>query len=179
VDAFPEKLFKGMITDVANIGQQLRNQDAKVFEVTVAVNEADSVLRPAMTTSNEVLVYAYTDVLSVPLEAYQKNDSIEFVVVKDGSKYVRREVLGHVSNNDEIVISAGLEAKNIVCLTFPENLLELPLESLDPVIKEKVKKEMDVANADRSRIEQDKANKVKGDLARRDEPSSGGMIIIN
>ena len=72
VDAFPEKVFEGVINDVANIGQQLRNQDAKVFEVTVQVNEADSVLRPAMTTSNEVLVYAYEDVLSVPLEAYQK-----------------------------------------------------------------------------------------------------------
>ena len=179
VDAFPEKLFKGLVSDVANIGQQLRNQDAKVFEVTVQVNEADSVLRPAMTTSNEVLVYAYEDVLSVPLEAYQKNDSIEFLVLREGNKYVRQEVLGHVSNNDEIVIAAGLEPSDIVCLTFPPDLTELPLKTLDPAIKEKAKEDMSIANNERAKKEQENANKVKGDLARRDEGSSGGIIFIN
>jgi hypothetical protein len=179
VDAFPEKLFEGLISEVANIGQQLRNQDAKVFEVTVQVNEADSVLRPAMTTSNEILVFAYDNVLSVPLEAYQKNDSIEYIVVKNGNKYVRQEVLGHVSNNDEIVIAAGLKADDIVCLTFPPNLSELPILALDPAIKEKAKADMTIANADRAKKEQENASKVKGDLARRDDVSSGGVIFIN
>ncbi|NND31462.1 MAG: efflux RND transporter periplasmic adaptor subunit [Saprospiraceae bacterium] len=179
VDAFPEKLFAGVVNEVANIGQQLRNQDAKVFEVTVQVNEADSVLRPAMTTSNEVLVYAYEDVLSIPLEAYQKNDSIEFIVVKEGNNYTRREVLGHVSNNDEIVIAAGLKPDDVVCLTFPSDLQALPLRELDPDVKEKAKKDMQVANSERTKIEREKANKVQGDLAGRDEPSSGGIIIIN
>lgn len=179
VDAFPDKVFDGMVNDVANIGQQLRNQDAKVFEVVVQVNEADSVLRPAMTTSNEVLVYSYDDVLSIPLEAYQKNDTLEFVVVKAANGYVRREVIGHVSNNDAIVIAAGLDPSEVVCLTYPANQAELPLESLDAETKKKTREQLQVVEADRMRWEQQNAAKIKDDLVRRDEPNFGGVIIIN
>jgi len=52
VDAFPEKKYTGVVTYVANIGEQLPNADAKVFEVTIKVNEYDPILRPAMTTGN-------------------------------------------------------------------------------------------------------------------------------
>jgi len=164
VDAFPEKLFEGMVSDVANIGQQLRNQDAKVFEVTVQVNESDSILRPAMTTSNEVLVYAYQDVLSVPLEAYQKNDSMQYVVVKTGNTYTKREVVGHVSNDDAIVIAAGLEAKDIVCLTYPDNLAELPVEAMDPEVKSQTIKNLDVADSERIKKEQLNAGRVEKEV---------------
>lgn len=178
VDAFPDKIFQGNINDVANIGQQLRNQDAKVFEVIVQVNEADSVLRPAMTTSNEVLVYAYEEVLSVPLEAYQKNDSIEYVIVKAGNGFVKREVVGHVSNNDAIVIAAGLEPTDLVCLTFPDNQAELPVEALDEELKKKTRDELRVADASRVKTEQENANRVKDDLVRREESNTPGFIIF-
>ncbi|MCB0668184.1 MAG: HlyD family secretion protein, partial [Saprospiraceae bacterium] len=178
VDAFPEKVFDGLVNDVANIGQQLRNQDAKVFEVVVQVNEADSVLRPAMTTSNEVLVYSYDDVLSVPLEAYQKNDSIEFVVVKVGNGFVKREVVGHVSNSDEIVIAAGLDETDLVCLTLPDNQAELTLEKLDLEIKNQALEQIKVANSERARKESENASKVKDEPFQRDQSNTGGMIII-
>ncbi len=35
VDAFPEKKYNGRVFEVANIGEQLPNTDAKVFEVTI------------------------------------------------------------------------------------------------------------------------------------------------
>lgn len=178
VDAFPEKVFEGLVNDVANIGQQLRNQDAKVFEVVVQVNEADSVLRPAMTTSNEVLVYAYDDVLSVPLEAYQKNDSMEFVVVKVGNGFVKREVVGHVSNSDEIVIAAGLDETDLVCLTFPDNQAELTLEKLDADEKSRALEEIKVANAERAKKESENAAKVKDAPSQREMSNSGGFIVI-
>src|SRR4030067_3112920 len=38
VDAFPERSYTGLVTSVANIGEQLPNADAKVFEVVVKVN---------------------------------------------------------------------------------------------------------------------------------------------
>ena len=69
VDAFPDREFSGKIIAVANVGQQLRNQSAKVFEVTIQVNEVDSTLRPAMTTSNTIQTYRFENVVSVPLES--------------------------------------------------------------------------------------------------------------
>ena len=60
VDAFPEKKFTGKVIDVANIGEQLPNTDAKVFEVTIRLNENDTILRPSMTTSNQIVTSKYT-----------------------------------------------------------------------------------------------------------------------
>ena len=165
VDAFPEKAFDGFISDVANIGQQLRNQDAKVFEVKVQVNEIDSVLRPSMTTSNEILVYSFDDVMSIPLEGYQKNDSIEFVVKKVGNKYIKQEVLAHLANDDEIIIAAGLETDDIICLTFPNNLAELTLDALDEITKQKALEALDLANNERADKERSWARKANEDLA--------------
>ncbi|NND07999.1 MAG: HlyD family efflux transporter periplasmic adaptor subunit [Saprospiraceae bacterium] len=174
VDAFPEKAFDGFISDVANIGQQLRNQDAKVFEVTVQVNEIDSVLRPAMTTSNEILVYSFDDVLSIPLEGYQKNDSIEFVVKKVGNKYLKQEVIAHLANDDEIIIAAGLSADDIICLTFPGNTAELKVAELDEVTKQKARDALDVANNKRAAKERSWARKASEDLAVQPSMSKGG-----
>lgn len=66
VDAFPEKKFSGEVTEVANIGQQLPNSDAKVFEVKIELNERDTILRPSMTTSNLVITQILDSVLFIP-----------------------------------------------------------------------------------------------------------------
>ena len=179
VDAFPEKEFKGYVNKVANIGQELRNQDAKVFEVTVQMNEVDSVLRPAMTTSNDVLVYAYDDVLSIPLEGYHKRDSVQFVVVKEGSSFSKQEVIAHVSNDDEIMIVAGLEEDDIVCLTTPDDLAELELQYLNPEIREDALEQIKIASNDRSAIEREWSKRVKEEVASHQNSSGGGFIIIN
>src|SRR5690606_2594225 len=55
VDAFPDRKYTGEVTEVANIGEQMRNSNAKVFEVRIRVNEFDSILRPAMTTKNTII----------------------------------------------------------------------------------------------------------------------------
>ncbi len=52
IDAFPEKELSGEVTNVANIGQNMPNSDAKVFEVKIKIFDSDPELRPAMTTSN-------------------------------------------------------------------------------------------------------------------------------
>ena len=74
VDAFPEREYTGLVIDVANVGEQLPNSDAKVFEVVIQLNETDTTLRPAMTTVNQVLTNSYSDVLFIPLEAVHSTD---------------------------------------------------------------------------------------------------------
>lgn len=117
VDAFPDKHFTGKVLDVANIGEQMRNSNAKVFEVKIEVNEFDSVLRPAMTTMNSILTEVIDDALFIPIECIQNNDSISYVVT---SKKVRREVKLGKSNENEIIVEAGLQAGEEVYLTIPE-----------------------------------------------------------
>jgi len=118
VDAFPEKKYSGEVTEVANIGQQLPNTDAKVFEVKIELNERDTILRPSMTTSNMVITQVLDSVLFIPLEAVHANDSLTFVFTRDGKKQV--VVLGE-SNENHIVVDMGLVKGQKLYLSMPES----------------------------------------------------------
>ena len=108
VDAFPEKSYTGMVTNVANIGEQLPNADAKVFEVLIDVNESDPILRPSMTTGNKIITKTIDDVTFIPLESVQAGaDSIPFVYMKNKTRQI--VVLGE-SNENNVVIEQGLNS---------------------------------------------------------------------
>lgn len=118
VDAFPEKEFTAIVTEVANIGEQLPNTDAKVFEVVIELNEHDSILRPSMTTSNSILTKVYDDVLFVPLEAVRANDSLSYVFTKNKERQL--VVLGE-ANENFIIIEQGLEEGDKLYLSSPDD----------------------------------------------------------
>ncbi len=87
VDAFPEKKYTGTVTSVANIGEQLPNADAKVFEVQIKLNMSDQFLKPSMTTGNKIFTKSIPDVTYIPLESVQTGaDSIPFVYMKNGTR---------------------------------------------------------------------------------------------
>ena len=117
VDAFPEKKYSGVITEVANIGEQLPNTDAKVFEVVINVNETDPILRPSMTTSNQIVTTSFDNVLYIPLEAVHAEDSFSYVFTKNGYKQI--VVLGE-SNENEIIVEMGLEREVKILISIPE-----------------------------------------------------------
>jgi multidrug resistance efflux pump len=118
VDAFPEKKFTGVVTEVANVGQQLPNTDAKVFEVKIELNENDTILRPSMTTSNEIITRVLDSVMYVPLEAVHANDSLTFVYTRGGKKQI--VVLGE-SNENHIVVEMGLNKGDKLYLSVPSD----------------------------------------------------------
>ena len=137
VDAFPDKKFTGKVIEVANIGQQLPNSNAKVFEVSIEVNEFDSILRPAMTTKNEILTSSIDSVLFIPLDCVQSNDSMSYIYA--GS--YRKQVIQGLSNENEVVIRAGLEAGEEVYLVPPADAENFKLIKLDPEVLERLRKD--------------------------------------
>lgn len=139
IDAFPEKKFTGKVLEVANIGEQQQNTNAKVYEVRILVNEFDSILRPAMTTKNTILTSIIDSVLFIPLEAIFNQDSMTFVYKKDGSTAVRQQVVVGLSNDNEIIIRAGLEEDDEVLLVPPEKAEKLSVETLSKEVLLKYK----------------------------------------
>ncbi|MEQ9440781.1 MAG: HlyD family efflux transporter periplasmic adaptor subunit [Cyclobacteriaceae bacterium] len=132
LDAFPEKQLSGKVTQMANIGEQRPNTDAKVFEVTVEVNENDTTLRPAMTTSNAIITNYIENVLLVPLEAiHSQGDSLTYVFKKNGLATVRQEINVGPKGNDMIVIAKGLDEDDEVFLSIPRNAEDKPIAYLD------------------------------------------------
>ncbi|MDR1055764.1 MAG: efflux RND transporter periplasmic adaptor subunit [Prevotellaceae bacterium] len=139
VDAFPEKKYTGLVTDVANIGEQLRNADAKVFEVMIRLNESDPILRPSMTTSNQIVTSVIDSVLYLPLEAMHGDDSITYVYRTNNTKQV--VVTGEMNDNYRI-IEQGLKLGDEVYLSTPEKAESFNLvgEEYIPIIKERAEK---------------------------------------
>ncbi len=124
VDAFPEKSYTGTVISVANIGEQLPNTDAKVFEVIMKIDGSDPILRPSMTTGNQIV--------------FATADSIPFVYKKDGSRQV--VVLGE-SNENDVIVEQGLKEGDKLYLTIPEDADRFKLQGDDliAVIKERKK----------------------------------------
>jgi len=136
IDAFPEKKFTGTVTEVANIGEQLQNSNAKVYEVKIVIKEFDSILRPAMTTKNKILTNIIENVLFIPIEAIFNSDSVTFVYKKRGSSAGKQQVIVGQSNENEIIIRAGLQADDVVLLVPPDKsdkltINLLPKETID------------------------------------------------
>ncbi len=132
LDAFPDKVLSGKITSVANIGEQRPNSDAKVFEVTVAVNESDTTLRPAMTTSNAIFVDNLEDVLYVPLESlHSQGDTLTYVFKKTGFSTVKQQVITGKKGNDVAIILNGVEEGNQIYLSIPNDADEKQLVLLN------------------------------------------------
>ncbi len=145
IDAFPDKKFTGIVTEVANIGEQMKSSNAKVFEVRIEVNEFDSVMRPAMTTKNIILTDIIDSVLFVPIESVFKDDTISYVVT--GSS--RKQVIVGKSNDNEIIIEAGLEKDDEIYLLPPDGFEKFRLTRLPENILKKFEEKKPVANQSR------------------------------
>lgn len=121
LDAVPDKKLTGKVSGVANIGEQRKNYDSKVFEVTIVINESDSLLRPAMTTSNRILINQIDEVLNVPLEVVHTIDSLNYVFKKDGLSPVMQQVELGLINENSVIIHQGVSSTDQLYLTVPED----------------------------------------------------------
>ena len=169
VDAFPDKEYTGRVSEVANIGEQLPNTDAKVFEVIIKLEGTDPILRPAMTTSNQIITQTYDSVMFIPLEAVEVEDSITYVFRKNGVKQV--VVLGP-ENENEIIVEQGLEPDEVIYLNLPEEPEKFKVEGeeLIPVIREKERK--------RKEEEERKKKEAEEAAARRKMMRQGGKQFM-
>ncbi len=125
-DAFPDKKFTGMVTKVANMGQQMKNSNAKVFEVIIQLAGHDSVLRPSMTTKNRIMTETIDSAMFVPIEGVHNNDSLSFVYMD----HRKQQVITGKSNDENIVIRRGLKKGDKIYLYPPKRAEEWKLHLL-------------------------------------------------
>ncbi len=120
LDAFPDREFEGKIQSVGTIGQQNdRSSTAKTFEVVIDINGSDPVLKPGMTTSNEIVMATLADTVFVPLEAIFEKDGKTIVYRMSGSSARPLEVTTGTKNSNNIVVAAGLQGGEKVALRDP------------------------------------------------------------
>jgi HlyD family secretion protein len=131
LDAYPEKKLNGIVTTVANIGEQNPKNDSKVFEVIIQVTEKDSVLLPAMTTGNNIIVDVVKNVLFIPLECIhtdEKNNS--YVFVSSNFSIVKKQVKTGKTNENFAIVESGLNEGDKLLLSTPEKAAEMEMVPL-------------------------------------------------
>lgn len=175
IDAFPEKKYKGKVITIANIGEQLKKFDAKVFEVVVQMLENDSILRPAMTTSNQILTKTLESVLFIPLECVH-SDSLTYVYKKTAEGIVKQEVITDISNDENIVIKYGLKKGEELYLTIPDDSEKMKIVALPK--KEKEAHEKEVAKAKQEEAEAVLRRTKEMEERLKEFDGGGGTMVI-
>ncbi|GCC51833.1 membrane-fusion protein [Chryseotalea sanaruensis] len=131
LDAYPDKKLTGVVTNVANVGEQRPNSDAKVFEVNVEINGTDPTLRPSMTTSNKIIANVINDAIFVPLESlHSQSDTITYVFLKKGLDIIKKEVVVGETNANDAIITSGLTTDDKLYLSVPSGLENKSVELL-------------------------------------------------
>ncbi len=178
VDAFPGKTYQGMVIQVANVGEQLKSYDSKVFEVNIELLQTDSVLRPAMTTSNEILVYTFDSVMYIPIEALM-TDTITYVFKKEKSgKIKRQEIVVGESNDTHVIVAGGLSKNDEVLLSVPARANELPLTLMEAKQKKQIRDKLEKDRQKRQQEALEKMKRVREEYQPELEPQSGTVIIV-
>lgn len=167
LDAFPDKKLSGVVTRVANVGEQRPNSDAKVFQVTIELDKVDGDLRPGMTTSNKIFTQVIEQAVSIPLEALHSfQDSITYVYKQTGMNYQRQEVQIGATNADRAEILLGLSTSDEVYLSAPNG----DIESADEI---KLLAELNgKRNLKKEEPKQDTPTPPTGRKGRRNNPNS-------
>lgn len=130
LDAVAGKFLTGIVKQVANIGEQRPNSDSKVFEVVITVQEKDTTLRPAMTTSNEIMVASQANVVHVPLECLHIQDSVNFVFKQEGAAIIKQEVQTGLINENDAEITSGVAMEDKLFLSMPSDTAGLKWSKL-------------------------------------------------
>jgi HlyD family secretion protein len=120
LDAFPDREFHGTVASVGTIGQQAdRSSTVKTFEIVVDINESDPILKPGMTTSNEILIQTVQKAISIPLESVFSKNGKTVVYKMNGSSPKELVVETGVRNSNFVTITKGLNAGDKVTLRDP------------------------------------------------------------
>jgi hypothetical protein len=131
LDADATKKLDGVVTHIANVGEQKPNQDSKVFEVKIDISRADTTLRPGMTTANAIETASVPNVLSIPLEAVVNEAGYQYAYKKSGARVVKQMIETGVSNDNEIIVRRGLTRDDRVLLVPPTDKSDVKVEKID------------------------------------------------
>ncbi len=126
IDALPDKMYSGIISKIANIGQELPGFDTKVFKVLIDMNENGKEIKPSMTTDNRIILTSLDDAIKIPRNCLFSDNGDNYVYLKSGGKIWKKRVVSGPENSEEVVIKSGLNVKDKIYTTAPKDAGSIP-----------------------------------------------------
>lgn len=122
IDALPKDKFKGVVTSIANVGQELSGFDMKVFRLTIDIKTEGKEVKPSMTSNNKIIVSQIPDVIKIPRNFLHKQDGESYVYLKESGKTWRKKVTPGLENEEEVIIESGLSAGDKIFASPPHKV---------------------------------------------------------
>jgi HlyD family secretion protein/macrolide-specific efflux system membrane fusion protein len=129
VDAFPDKEFTGKVTTI--YPKALIQQNVVTYDVVIAIENPEGLLRPDMTANTTITVARREKVLAIPNQAVRREDGQRVAVVQEGDRFVRQpiktgwkdktytEVLGGLKEGARVVVGDIENGKAPARTTLP------------------------------------------------------------
>ncbi len=129
VHAIPSETFTGKVSEVGKIakdkaegeilgfGEGKKDSGIRIFEVTVALDQADKRLVPNLIARIEILVDNVPDALVIPKDAVRDKAGKKVVSVERLGGAEEREVELGLETEDLVAVKSGLEEDEMVCLS--------------------------------------------------------------
>lgn len=115
IEAYPDELFEGKVTKIAP--QSVTEQNVTTIPVTVEIYLPDQRLKPGMNANCDFITGRARDVVVVPTEAVNEDDSGYIVTVTEGEKQTIRKVEIGLVGPDNTEIKKGLKSGETVVTT--------------------------------------------------------------
>jgi phosphotransferase system IIA component len=110
LDAYPELDFGGRVESIAAVAQTSSfSGKARTVIVLFTINGTDPKLMPDLSAAVDIEVDRQPNALVAPRDSVIKENGKNFVMVKSGANYDRREVKLGAANDAEQVIASGVE----------------------------------------------------------------------
>ena len=118
IDSFPDQVFTGTVTKVAQLASSSWASNSKNYEAIVQIDSfaATLKLKPGMTAEVEFLVGVYKDVVAIPVNAITEHFQQSYVYVYKNGKFERRQVKVGRSTTSFIEIVDGVEAGDVIAM---------------------------------------------------------------
>ncbi len=110
LDAYPELDFGGRVESIAAVAQTSTfSGKARTVTVLFTINGTDPKLMPDLSSSVDIEVERQANALVAPRDTVIRENGKNFVMVKSGSGYDKREVKLGAANDAEQVIASGVQ----------------------------------------------------------------------
>ncbi len=128
IDAFPQKLYMGKVTYVANVADQdaFFNRDVKVYSVRVSIDANNDALRPGMTAENTITTAERAKVLRIPATAIITRDRVKYAYVQVDKELQLRKLKIDLADAAYVEVIEGLKEG--------ESVLRIPAAVADRLV---------------------------------------------